>query len=55
MKNLLLPAADEAESIWTKKFGFKKINEDEVGMLECSLFISSCEVSEITSYLPAAC
>ncbi|XP_058084190.1 uncharacterized protein LOC131231871 isoform X2 [Magnolia sinica] len=31
VRNLLLPAADEAESIWTKKFGFKKINQDQLG------------------------
>ncbi|GLT41760.1 hypothetical protein SLA2020_158030 [Shorea laevis] len=30
VKNLVLPAADEAESIWTKKFGFKKMPLDEV-------------------------
>ncbi|XXG79521.1 hypothetical protein AAC387_Pa09g0570 [Persea americana] len=30
VKNLLLPAADEAQSIWTKKFGFTKIDEEEL-------------------------
>lgn len=30
VRNLVLPAADEAESLWTNKFGFKKITEDEV-------------------------
>ncbi|KAG5515623.1 hypothetical protein RHGRI_036610 [Rhododendron griersonianum] len=30
VRNLVLPAADEAESLWTNKFGFKKIAEDEV-------------------------
>ncbi|XP_059626948.1 uncharacterized protein LOC132269709 [Cornus florida] len=30
IKNLVLPAADEAESIWTKKFGFAKLAEDEL-------------------------
>ncbi|CAK9150474.1 unnamed protein product [Ilex paraguariensis] len=30
VRNLVLPAADEAESIWIKKFGFKKITEDQL-------------------------
>lgn len=35
MKSLVLPAADEAKSIWTNKFGFKKLEHDEV----CNFFI----------------
>ncbi|XWS73994.1 hypothetical protein CRYUN_Cryun02cG0177200 [Craigia yunnanensis] len=30
VKNLVLPAADEAESIWTKRFGFSKITPGEL-------------------------
>ncbi|ESW22130.1 hypothetical protein PHAVU_005G129800 [Phaseolus vulgaris] len=30
VKNLVLPAADEAESIWTGKFGFTKLALDEI-------------------------
>ncbi|XP_010940549.1 uncharacterized protein [Elaeis guineensis] len=30
VKHFVLPAADEAESIWTKKFGFTKITSDEL-------------------------
>ena len=30
IRSLVLPAADEAESIWTEKFGFKKISHDQV-------------------------
>jgi len=30
VKNLVLPAAEEAESIWTEKFGFSKMKPDEV-------------------------
>ncbi|KAG9442260.1 hypothetical protein H6P81_018114 [Aristolochia fimbriata] len=30
VKNLVLPAADEAESIWTKKFGFEKITAEQL-------------------------
>ncbi|RZB48616.1 Increased DNA methylation 1 isoform B [Glycine soja] len=30
VKNLVLPAAEEAESIWTDKFGFSKMNPDEL-------------------------
>ncbi|KAG5114630.1 hypothetical protein JHK82_037899 [Glycine max] len=33
VKNLVLPAADEAESIWTGKFGFTKLPQDERKML----------------------
>lgn len=37
VKHFVLPAADEAESIWTKKFGFMKITSDEVGTCACAL------------------
>ncbi|XP_058779758.1 uncharacterized protein LOC131653585 [Vicia villosa] len=30
VKKLVLPAADEAESIWTNKFGFTKLEHDEI-------------------------
>lgn len=30
VKNIVLPAAEEAESIWTNKFGFFKMAPDEV-------------------------
>ncbi|CAL5200687.1 unnamed protein product [Lathyrus oleraceus] len=30
VKSLVLPAADEAKSIWTNKFGFKKLEHDEI-------------------------
>ncbi|OMO90373.1 Zinc finger, PHD-type [Corchorus olitorius] len=30
VKNLVLPAADEAESIWTSKFGFGKVTQEEL-------------------------
>ncbi|KAH7519154.1 hypothetical protein FEM48_Zijuj08G0005600 [Ziziphus jujuba var. spinosa] len=30
VENLVLPAAEEAESIWTKKFGFKKMSEERL-------------------------
>lgn len=30
VQNLVLPAAEEAESIWTEKFGFQKIKPDQV-------------------------
>ncbi|OIW08531.1 hypothetical protein TanjilG_03207 [Lupinus angustifolius] len=29
VRHLVLPAAEEAESIWTSKFGFKKLGQDE--------------------------
>ncbi|GAV62693.1 PHD domain-containing protein [Cephalotus follicularis] len=30
VKNLVLPAAEEAESIWLKKFGFRKMSNDQL-------------------------
>ncbi|KAK8315487.1 hypothetical protein V6Z12_D01G245800 [Gossypium hirsutum] len=30
VKNIILPAAEEAESIWTDKFGFKKLRPDQL-------------------------
>jgi len=30
VQNLVLPAAEEAESIWTKKFGFRKMSEERL-------------------------
>ncbi|KFK24106.1 hypothetical protein AALP_AAs65441U000500 [Arabis alpina] len=30
VENLVLPAAEEAESIWTKKFGFTKMTEQQL-------------------------
>lgn len=32
VKSIVLPAAEEAESIWTDKFGFNKINPDQVSL-----------------------
>lgn len=33
VQNLVLPAAEEAESIWTKKLGFEKMSEERVSAL----------------------
>ncbi|KAL5809337.1 hypothetical protein ACOSQ3_030028 [Xanthoceras sorbifolium] len=30
VENLVLPAAEKAESIWTKKFGFKRMSKDQL-------------------------
>lgn len=30
VQNLVLPAAEDAESIWTKKLGFRKMSEERV-------------------------
>lgn len=38
MRQFVLPAADEAESIWTSKFGFAKLDQEEVRIF---LFLSS--------------
>ncbi|VFQ85155.1 unnamed protein product [Cuscuta campestris] len=32
VKNLVLPAAEEAESIWTKKLGFRKMTDERVSL-----------------------
>ncbi|CAH2064212.1 unnamed protein product [Thlaspi arvense] len=39
VENLLLPAAEEAESIWTKKFGFTKMTEQQNYQREVQLTI----------------
>ena len=43
VKSLVLPAAYEAESIWTNKFGFEKIPPDQVCMssqlISCLFFL----------------
>lgn len=38
VKELVLPAADEAESLWTKKFGFEKITQEQVGAFKSFRF-----------------
>lgn len=30
VKNIVLPAAEDAESIWTMKLGFKKMSDEQV-------------------------
>lgn len=39
MRNLVLPAADEAKSIWTSKFGFTKLGHEEVCNFLCCLLL----------------
>jgi hypothetical protein len=36
VRHFLLPAAEEAESIWTKKFGFSRISSDQVSFVKFS-------------------
>lgn len=40
MKTLVLPSADEAKSIWTKKFGFEKIDQEQVCTFLLALKVS---------------
>lgn len=42
VKNLVLPAAEEAQSIWTDKFGFSKIKPDELANYRrnCNQFVT---------------
>lgn len=39
VKTLVLPAADEAEPIWTNKLGFQKMSEERVSAFFISLSI----------------
>lgn len=36
----MLPAAEGAESIWTNKFGFNKMTQEQVCVFTCYLFCS---------------
>lgn len=47
VRNFVLPAADEAESLWTNKFGFKKIAEDEV----CPFSLFTFFVTNLFTYM----
>ncbi|KAF6171565.1 hypothetical protein GIB67_018089 [Kingdonia uniflora] len=40
VKNLVLPAAQEAEAIWTEKFGFTKMSQEEV-----SKYVRDCQMT----------
>lgn len=33
VKTLVLPAAEEAESMWTRKLGFRKMSDEKVSAL----------------------
>ncbi|KAL0460618.1 UNVERIFIED_CONTAM: Increased DNA methylation 1 [Sesamum latifolium] len=35
VKDLVLPAADEAESLWKNRFGFEKLGQEQVHMANC--------------------
>lgn len=39
VENIVLPAAEEAESIWTNKFGFTKMSEERVSVLSISMML----------------
>lgn len=41
VQSLVLPAAEEAETIWTQKFGFVKIPQEQVQMNFFSLLSSA--------------
>lgn len=44
VKNLVLPAADEAESLWKDRFGFKKLDEEKVCALPELYYFCTCMV-----------
>ena len=50
MKNLVLPAAEEVESIWTNKFGFSTITQDEVRV--CLCFMHACMPACLRAHPP---
>lgn len=41
VKHLVLPAAEEAEPMWTNKLGFRKTSNDEVSLLSLMGNLSS--------------
>ena len=47
VENLVLPAAEEAESIWTNKFGFNRMTDERVNA-------SSTEVSFLCHLTPVS-
>ncbi|KAJ1418903.1 Zinc finger, PHD-type [Sesbania bispinosa] len=49
VKNLVLPAAEEAESIWTDKFGFSKVKPDQVFLALYVIFIFSIIIVHYTT------
>ncbi|KAL5743057.1 hypothetical protein ACOSP7_029789 [Xanthoceras sorbifolium] len=55
VKSIVLPAAEEAESIWTDKFGFKKINSDQLSIYRksCSQLITFKGTSMLQKEVPA--
>lgn len=53
----MLPAAEEAESIWTNKFGFNKFTQDEVRVSSHVLFgsISFFRINEFNVFHFSCC
>ncbi|KAK0585783.1 hypothetical protein LWI29_033955 [Acer saccharum] len=54
VKSVVLPAAEEAESIWTDKFGFKKINPDQLSIYRktCSQMVTFKGTSMLQKEVP---
>ncbi|XP_059430609.1 uncharacterized protein LOC132164188 [Corylus avellana] len=55
VKNLVLPAADEAESIWTNKFGFKKLTLDELNEFKRHYHMVIFQGTSVLQKLVPAC
>lgn len=53
VRHIVLPAAEEAESIWTNKFGFTKISTDQVGIYLTIFNLSNGMVS--TEHICISC
>ncbi|GAV58912.1 PHD domain-containing protein [Cephalotus follicularis] len=55
VKSLVLPAAEEAESIWTDKFGFKKIKADQLSKYRrsCCQMVTFKGTSMLQKMVPA--
>lgn len=56
VKKIVLPAADEAKSIWTNKFGFETIEPDELSELKqsCSAMMTFKGTSMLQKEIPQA-
>ena len=55
VKSLVLPAAEEAESIWTDKFGFEKMKTEQVCYHVFALCILACFQTFIISHFCIPC
>ncbi|KAJ8899731.1 hypothetical protein K2173_019430 [Erythroxylum novogranatense] len=55
VQSLVLPAAEEAESIWTEKFGFQKVDSDQLSIYRksCCQMVTFKGTSMLHKHVPA--